>query len=164
LPPDEYSATEASIGSRLARLIPAAARRIVIYGCVGVAVSMFYSVAVIACVALLHPISPTLASVIAFVISVPVAYLAHANLSFSDRTYDRFQPLRFAFSTAASFVVSIGGMYWITEIAAHSYLFGVAWNWVTIPVMNFLSYMFWVFRTARGAKGAARSESSTVKP
>ena len=80
---------------------------------------------------------------------VPVAYLAHGKISFSDRPYDKFQPLRFAVSTTASFIIAIGGMYWITEIAGRSYLLGIAWNWLMIPVMNFLIYMFWVFRASK---------------
>ena len=122
-----------------------------IYGCVGVAVSLFYSLAVIACVLLLFPANPTLASIVAFVITLPIAYLAHARISFADSSDDKFQPLRFAFSTATSFVISIGGMYWITEIAGHSYLLGIAWNWLIIPAMNLLSYMLWVFRTGRSS-------------
>jgi putative flippase GtrA len=145
---DAGIATSELIVKRLGRMVPPNARRVLVYGCVGIAVSVFYSLAVIACVRLLHPISPTLASVAAFVISVPVAYLAHANVSFSDSAYDPFQPLRFVTSTTLCFVLSIGGMYWITEVAGQSYLFGIAWNWLTIPLMNFLSYMFWVFRAA----------------
>jgi len=163
-PPDVHGTMAGSIARRLARLDAPTFRRILVYGCVGVAVSLFYSFAVIACVVLLHPIKPTLASIAAFVITVPGAYVAHAKVSFSDRAYDRLQPLRFAFSTTASFIVSIGGMYWITEIAGRGYLYGVAWNWLMIPAMNFLTYMFWVFRTERSARGAARSESSAVEP
>jgi putative flippase GtrA len=137
----------------LARSVPRNVRRVFVYGCVGVAVSLFYSLVVIACVRL-HPVNPTLAGVAAFAISVPVAYLAHARVSFSDSSYDRFQPLRFAVSTAISFMLSIGGMYWITEVVGQSYLFGIAWNWMMIPAVNFLSYMFWVFRTGRTRKSA----------
>jgi len=137
-----------SIAPRLARLVPRNVRRVFVYGCVGIAVSVFYSLAVVACVWLLHPISPTLASVVAFAISVPVAYLAHAKVSFSDSPFDKLQPLRFVISTATSFILSIGGMYLITEVAGQCYLFGIAWNWLTIPGMNFLSYMLWVFRAA----------------
>jgi putative flippase GtrA len=127
-------------------------RRVLRYGCAGIAISLLYSLAVIACVRVLHPISPTIASIIAFIIIVPVAYLAHGRVSFSDRPYDTFQPLRFAVSTTASFTVAVGGMYWITEIAGHSYLLGIAWNWLMIPTMNFLTYMFWVFRAARNKR------------
>lgn len=127
-------------------------RRIQRYGCVGLSVSLFYSLMVIACVHFGHPITPTVASIIAFMVTLPIAYLAHSSVSFSDRPYDAFQPLRFAVSTAASFVISVGGMYWITEIAGRGYLLGIAWAWLIIPAMNFLIYLFWVFRSA-GKKG-----------
>jgi putative flippase GtrA len=153
-----------SIAPRLARLVPRKVRRVFVYGCVGVAVSVSYSFAVIACVRLLHPISPTLASVLAFAISVPVAYLAHAKVSFSDIPYDKFQPLRFVVSTVTSFILSTAGMYLITEVAGRNYLFGIALNWLTIPTMNFLSYIFWVFRAARTQTSASRSESSISGP
>lgn len=127
-------------------------RRVLRYGCVGLAISLLYSLAVIACVQLLRPISPTVASILAFVAVLPVSYLAHGRVSFADRPFDTFQPLRFAFSTAAAFVVAVGGMYWITEIAGRSYLLGIAWNWMIMPTMNFLAYMFWVFRTGRSRR------------
>jgi putative flippase GtrA len=100
---------------------------------------------------LLQPITATTSSILAFIITLPVAYLSHARFSFSDRAYDTFQPLRFALTTAASFVVSTGGMYWITEIANRSYLLGIAWSWVMIPVMNLSIYLLWVFRAAHDA-------------
>jgi putative flippase GtrA len=124
-------------------------RRVLVYGCVGVAVSLFYSLAVISFVWLLNPISPTMASILAFIVTLPIAYLSHANLSIADRLHDTFQPLRYSLSTAASFVVSSGGMYWITEIADRSYLLGIAWTWLMVPLMNLTIYMLWVFRAAR---------------
>ena len=45
----------------------------------------------------------------------------------------------------ASFVISVGGMFLITEVMWLSYLFGIAWNWISVPAMNFGIYMFWVF-------------------
>ena len=147
--PDMDNTEARPIVAQFASLVPPAFRRVLIYGCVGVAVSLFYSLAVIFFVWLLHPVSPTIASIVAFVITVPAAYLAHARITFPDRPNDTFQPLRFAFFTAASFVVSIGGMYWITEIANRSYLLGIAWNWLIIPAMNLSVYLLWVFRAAR---------------
>jgi putative flippase GtrA len=126
-----------------------AVRRVLVYGCVGIAVSLFYSFALVFFLWLLHPISPTVASILAFIITLPVAYLSHAKVSFSDRSYDTFQPLRFALSTAAAFVVSTGGMYLITEIAGRSYLLGIAWTWLMVPAMNLSIYVLWVFRAAR---------------
>ena len=146
---DAGSVTAGSVAMLLARINPALLRRVLRYGCVGVAVSLLYSLAVIACMQVLSPIRPITASIVGFIVVVPVAYLAHGWVSFSDRPFDTFQPLRFAVSTTTSFIVAVGGMYWITEIAGRSYLLGIAWNWLIIPAMNFLTYMFWVFRAAR---------------
>jgi putative flippase GtrA len=124
-------------------------RRIIRYGFSGVVVSIFYSLAVIGCVSAFQAISPTIASITAFFVTLPFGYLTHGRISFSDRPFDTFQPLRFVISTSASFVIAVGGMYWITEIADRSYLLGIAWNWLTIPAMNFLIYMIWVFRAPK---------------
>ena len=147
--PLEADSLAAAAAARRPRSLPALLERAIRYGGVGVVISVLYSLAVIAIVHFFRPISPTMASVLAFVAITPVAYLAHARVSFADRPYDRLQPLRFAFSTTTSFVVAVGGMYWITEIAGRSYLLGIAWNWLIIPAMNFLTYLFWVFRTAQ---------------
>ena len=131
---------------------PTFLRRVGRYGCVGLAVSLFYSLAVIACVHFWPSIGPTLASAIAFIITVPIAYFAHRNISFFDSQRDAFEPLRFAVTTAASFVLAVGGMYWITEIAGREFLLGIAWNWLIIPVVNFVVYIVWVFRATRPAR------------
>ena len=130
-------------------------QRILRYGGVGLAVSVIYSLAVIAVVHILPPIGPTMASVLAFGIVLPMSWLAHGRISFGDRPRDVFQPLRFVVTTTASFVIAVGGMYWITEIAGRSYLFGIAWNWAIIPAMNFTIYMVWVFRNARNTGSLA---------
>ena len=144
MPTDPSTGLPAQGATHLAR---PALRRVLVYGVVGLAVSLFYSLAVIACVLLLEDLNPTLSSVLAFAITLPVAYLAHSKVSFADSRNDRFQPLRFAVSTASSFIAAVGGMYVITEIAGQSYLLGIAWNWLVIPAINLTSYMVWVFRT-----------------
>lgn len=135
----------------IASLLP----RILRYGGVGLAVSLIYSLAVIVAVHVLRPIGPTAASVLAFGIILPMSWLAHGRISFGDRPRDAFQPLRFALTTTASFVIAVGGMYWITAIAGRSYLLGIAWNWMVIPAMNFTIYMVWVFRSARNTGSTA---------
>lgn len=147
--PDVPGPQAGLLAARFAHWVPQNLRRVIVYGCVGIAISLFYSLAVIFFVWLLYPIRPTIASIIAFATTMPVAYLAHVKISFSDSSNDKFQPMRFAFVTTASFIVAIGGMYWITELAGRSYLLGIAWNWLIIPAMNFISYMIWVFRTGR---------------
>jgi putative flippase GtrA len=160
------SAPAGPVAARLAHLVPAAIRGIFRYGCVGLAISLLYSLAVIGCMQVVPPISPTVASVVAFIICLPVAYLAHRRISFMNRPYDVFQLLRFVLSTTTSFGVAVGGMYWITELAGRSYLLGIAWNWLIIPSMNFLFYLCWVFRTVRddGTNGRAGDASVTAPP
>lgn len=121
--------------------------RVLRYGAVGLAISLIYSLTVIAAMHVLRPIGPTMASILAFGVVLPFSWLAHGRISFGDRPRDRFQPIRFALSTAASFAIAVGGMYWITAVAGRSYLLGIAWNWLIIPAANFVAYMFWVFRT-----------------
>jgi len=144
---------------------PALLRRIARYGAVGLAVSLFYSLAVIACVHFWPPLGPTLASAIAFVVTLPIAYFAHRNISFFDSQRDAFQPLRFAVTTAASFVLAVGGMYWITEIAGRDFLLGIAWNWLCIPAVNFVVYIVWVFRATKTAQlGSSPAQSPHADP
>ena len=116
---------------------------------------MFYSADVIAGVHLIPAISPTIVSMFAFVLAVPFSYAAHRMVTFADRPRDALQPLRFVVSTGLSFFVAVGGMYWITEFAGKSYLFGIVWNCLVIPAMNFLIYLYWVFRAARDEGQAA---------
>ena len=84
---------------------------------------------VIACVHVLPAVSATIDSLPwAFIFAIPFSYAAHRLVTFADRPHDAFQPLRFVVSTAMSFLVAVGGMYWITEVAGKSYLFGIMWN------------------------------------
>ena len=120
--------------------------RVLRYGMVGLAVSLVHSLMIVACVYLLAPLSPTIASAVSFVILLPLTYVVHRDITFADRAGDRFQFLRFATTTASSFTIAIGGMYVITELLHRSYLLGIAWNWLAIPGVNFLVFMIWVFR------------------
>jgi putative flippase GtrA len=129
-----------------ANLIPTLALRVLRYGGVGLTISVIYSLAVVGFMQASRPISPTMASVAAFLVTLPMSYMAHSRVSFADRPFDTFQPLRFAATTTASFVVAVGGMFCITDLAGRTYLLGIAWNWMIIPAMNFAIYMCWVFR------------------
>ena len=135
-------------------------RRVGRYGGVGLAVSVFYSLAVIAGVQFWPRTGPTLASVMAFIVTLPISYFAHRNISFFDSQRDGFQPLRFAVTTASSFVLAVGGMYWITEIAGRDFLLGIAWNWLIIPAVNFVVYVVWVFRATPTAPLGGSPEQS----
>lgn len=120
--------------------------RIVRYGVVGLSVAIFYSFAVVALVPLIQPLMPTVASVIAFCLALPLGFVLHRSFSFADRAGGAGQLRRFVVTNVSSFIVSVSGMYIITEWMHMSYLFGIAWNWVAVPTINFSVYLFWVFR------------------
>jgi putative flippase GtrA len=131
-------------------------RRILRYSFVGLSMSAAYSLAVVLLVRVMAPASPTVCSVLAFIVMMPIAFISHGRVSFSDRPRDAFQPMRFVVSTASSFVIAVGGMYWITEIAGRGYLLAIAWNWMAIPAMNFLIYLLWVFPREREREGVVQ--------
>lgn len=120
--------------------------RVVRYGIVGVTVGVLNSVAIMVLVPLIQPWVPTVASLIAFFLVLPVGYLLHRYYSFADRAGGGGAIWRFVFTNIGSLIVSVSGMFLITEVMQLSYLFGIAWIWVSVPAMNFGIYMFWVFR------------------
>src|SRR5437763_1858426 len=97
------------------RRAPAPLQRLICYGGVGVAVSIFYSLVIILLVTGPTRLNSTLASALGFPIALPVGWVLHRNISFGDRPYDQMQPLRFVVSTTATFALAVGGMYAITE-------------------------------------------------
>jgi putative flippase GtrA len=121
--------------------------RVLRYGLVGLVISILYSILVILAITRLHMRDATEASALAFAMVLPIAYLAHRYVTFSDAPRDPFQPWRFAVTTVSTFLVAIGGMYMVTDRLGHSYLVGIALNWVLIPAGNFLIYLVWVFRS-----------------
>jgi putative flippase GtrA len=133
--------------------------RVMRYGIVGVTVAVLYSLAIIGLVPMVRPFGPTVASVIGFCLVLPVGFWLHRRFSFADRAGGEGQAWRFTVTNIASFVISVGGMYVITELLRVSYLFGIAWNWVAVPAVNFGIYMLWVFRSppplAGGTQGGA---------
>jgi nitrite reductase (NADH) small subunit len=145
------------------------AERTLRYGIVGFAVSVAYSLAVVLAVHSLPAHSATLASGIVFAVMLPIAYLAHRSIAFFDAKADPFQPLRFAVSTVSTFLIAVGGMYVVTEILGRSYLLGIALNWALIPAVNFLIYLYWVFRVgahrsvATRTLGCAASAASAIE-
>jgi len=120
--------------------------RVIRYGIVGVTVAALYSLAIVALVPVVRPFSPTVATVIAFCLTLPIGFWMHRRFSFADRAAQDGQALRFTLTNVASFVISVGGMYVVTEMLHLSYLYGIAWTWAAVPGINFGIYLFWVFR------------------
>jgi putative flippase GtrA len=128
--------------------------RILRYGIVGTTIAVIYSLAIVLFVASFHVSNPTLASVLAFAAVLPLAYLAHRNVTFRDAPRDPSQLRRFAITNAAGFAVTTAGMYLLTAILKYPYYYGIALNWALIPAANFVIYLVWVFRAGRPGAAA----------
>lgn len=126
-----------SAGAQLFRLLR--------YGGVGIAVSVLYSGIVIAALSVFGMRSPTIASSIGFLVTLPVSFYAHRSVSFHEALPDRRQAYRFALIAVASFIVAVGGMRVVTEVWKLHYVFGILIAWILVPATNFIINSLWVF-------------------
>jgi putative flippase GtrA len=123
--------------------------RILRYGVSGCTVAVLFSLGVVAFVHLVPAVGPVGASMIAFCLIQPIAYAVHRLISYPDAGLEPDEAaksrLRFLVTNLAGFLIAIGGMALVTEVFHQSYLWGIVLNWVLIPGMNFVIYLFWVF-------------------
>ena len=124
--------------------------RFIRYGGVGATLAGFYSAIVLLGMKLFNSANPTLVATCAFLVTLLPSYVAHSYVSFNDRKADSSRPLRFAASYTVSLLISVGGMFFITEIAGGDYRLSVALNWLLVPLANFTVYLTWVFRRPSG--------------
>ena len=116
------------------------------FGLVGLVVSMIYSALVVILVESSVPVGAVAASVIAFAFLVPLSYFGHRRFTFRAGHDDWGQRLRFSFTVVSSFLLATGGMHIIVNILDWSYLFGIAWTWLVVPVVNLALNLLIVFR------------------
>jgi putative flippase GtrA len=124
------------------------------YGAVAITISLLYSGLVITSIDIFGFQSPTLASVFAFLLILPLSFFSHQRVSFRDSTPDRRQPFRFAVIAGTSFTFAVGGMHLMTEVLKLHYLFGVAAVWILVPATNFLINSIFVFPLSQTNKTA----------
>ena len=124
--------------------------RILRYCLSGGIVALVFSVAVILAVNVLPRVGPVGASVIAFFVTLPVGYAVHCHVTYPDAAHEQNAAVvrwrRFITANIGSFVVATVGMAFITQVLHASYLWGIALNWICVPTMNFVVYLWWVFR------------------
>lgn len=145
----------APLAAASARL-PPGLRRIMLYGVVGASASIFYSALIVVLVNA-TALRPTAASALAFFLTIPASFTLHRALPFADRPRDPHQAARFALTNVSSFLLAVGGMYLITEHLGASYWFGIAWNWISVPAMNFLILTLWVFAPGKATQAGQRT-------
>jgi putative flippase GtrA len=143
--------------------------RLLRYSAVGIGVSLLYSGLVVVALGPLNFRSPSAASLVAFLLVLPVSFYAHQVISFHDAGRDGRQPYRFAVIAVTSFVLAVGGMHLVTEVWKLHYLFGIALAWILIPTTNFLINSLWVFPLsgtidAKNAEGLSTSRQKVPPP
>lgn len=132
----------------------AALGRLLRYGLVGGGMSLLFSALVAAMVWL--GLDPVLASALAFMLVLIPGFLAHRAVTFGDRARHPAQISRFFITNASAFCLAIGGMYAITHILHLSYVYGIVWNFLAIPLVNYGILSVWVFRARQAASAWER--------
>ena len=121
-------------------------RSLMRYGVSGTALSLLFSGLVVWLVTSWPTLGPVVASIVAFAVLLPFAYLAHRYFSFAGRAHVEGTVVRFVITTTAAFAIAVGGMYVVTARLHAPYYWGIALNWLLIPFANYLVYLLWVFR------------------
>jgi putative flippase GtrA len=124
--------------------------RLVRFGMVGVASGLVYAAVTTVLVSRLGA-GPVHASLMGYVLSVPVSFLGHRGFSFRSRGHLTTEARRFLFSQALNLTVAALVMDRVKALHI-SYLWGIVATIVLIPIANFLLMHFWVF--GRGHAGA----------
>jgi putative flippase GtrA len=123
--------------------------RLARFGLVGVASGLSYAAATALLVSGLRA-GPVHASLVGYVLSVPVSFLGHRGFSFRSRGHLSTEARRFLVSQALN--LSVAALVMDRAKALHvSYLWGVGATIVLIPIANFLMMHFWVFGREDGA-------------
>jgi hypothetical protein len=130
--------------------------RILRYGASGCTVAVLFSLAVVALVRLVPAAGPVGATIVAFCLIQPIGYAVHRMISYPDASLEPHEKaksqIRFVVTNLGGFVITVGGMALVTDVFHESYLWGIALNWLLIPGMNFVIYLYWVFRVQSWSK------------
>jgi putative flippase GtrA len=119
--------------------------RLIRYFLAGTAVSIGYTLTIIALVDGFAAASPETASAISLVLwSVP-SYFAHRRFTFRFAGRIGRSAARFLFVLVLKLVVSVGLMALITRVYGDSYLIGIALNWIALPLVAYFAMKVWVF-------------------
>lgn len=91
-------------------------------------------------------VSPMLASVIGYCVSVPAGFVGHRNFAFRSNGERWWQALRFGLVQLANVAITWGAMAASVERFHAHYAWGIAGAIVLVPFANFLLAHFWIFR------------------
>ncbi len=91
-------------------------------------------------------LGPKPASVVAYLIAMPLNFLANRAISFrSDGPLQR-ESLRFVVMHVSGMAVAYGSMSLATDYLGSNYMVGIVIAAVLVPALSFLVANFWVFK------------------
>jgi putative flippase GtrA len=120
------------------------ANRVLRYGLVGASASALYIGLTISIIdaAILPPLA---ASVAAFFLSLPAAYLGHLYLTFRRTEAERRQFLRFVLAMSHAFTVSTAMMWLTVDVLGAHYAYALAATTAVVTAFNYTVLNGWVF-------------------
>ena len=119
--------------------------RLIRYFLAGTAVSIGYTLTIIALVDGFAVASPEAASAISLVLWSFPSYFAHRKFTFRFAGRIGRSAARFLFVLVLKLVVSVGLMALVTRFYGDSYLIGIALNWIALPLVAYFAMKVWVF-------------------
>jgi putative flippase GtrA len=145
----EQKVTADTLFLRLSRMVARSDQfRLIRYLVGGVAVSLGYSLTIVALVDWAVLLGPEAASVLSLILWTIISYVIHREFTFRfDGTY-RGSVARFILIFLLKLLASIAVIAVITRYYQSSYLIGVFLNWVAMPLISYVAMKLWVFQRA----------------
>jgi len=147
--------SKSPFGIRLIDAVRLSSRlRLARYLIAGVAVSIGYTVTIVALVSWLAWAGPEAANVISLTLWTIVSYFVHRDFTFRYKGAYADSLVRFIFVFTLKLIASLFVIAWITKYAEASYLIGVVVNWLVLPIISYVALNLWVFqqRLLHGAR------------
>lgn len=112
----------------------------------GVAVSIGYTVTIVALVSWMGWVGPETANVISLILWTIVSYFVHRDFTFRYEGEYGDSLLRFLFVFALKLIASLFVIMVITKYRGASYFIGVLVNWLVLPMVSYVALKIWVFQ------------------
>jgi putative flippase GtrA len=131
--------------NEVVRLFTGPAGRLIRYGFVGAGVAFVYTSLTVMLYRGAALADPTIASAAAFILTQPIAFLAHRRVTYADAVQDRAQWKRFGVNALSGFTISISAMKAV-DLLGKPYWIALMICWILVPAGNYLINAIWVFR------------------
>jgi putative flippase GtrA len=112
----------------------------------GIAVSLGYTLTIVALVDWSALLSPEAANIASLVLWTAISYIIHREFTFRfDGAYGD-STKRFIFIFILKLLASVAMISVMTRHYQSSYLIGVFLNWVMLPLVSYVAMKLWVFQ------------------